>query len=84
MKQFKTTQDFRFFESLIYTPWQYITTYFKTPNVFNTKRKNVSRDGNDKTLYLNPTLIMWEKKYSDMYNGNIWIDDSIVMSSSFK
>ena len=24
-----------------------------------------------------------EKKYSDMYNGNIWIDDSIVISSSF-
>lgn len=40
MKQFKTTQDFDFLESLIYTPCQvHYNAYFKTPNVFNTKEK---------------------------------------------
>lgn len=24
-----------------------------------------------------------EKKYSDMYTGNIWVDDSIVIESNF-
>lgn len=25
-----------------------------------------------------------EKKYADMYNGNVWLDDSLVIESSMK
>lgn len=83
MKQFKTTKDFDFLESLIYTPCQvHYKAYFKTPNVFNTKEKMLAEMGMIRPLS-KPDFDNVEKKYSDMYNGNIWIDDSIVISSSF-
>ena len=83
MKQFKTTQDFDFLESLIYTPCQvHYNAYFKTPNVFNAKEKMLAEMGMIRPLS-KPDFDNVEKKYSDMYNGNIWMDDSIVISSSF-
>lgn len=83
MQEFKTNNDFDFLESLIYTPCSVkYDAYFKTPSIFNSKEKMLAELGMIRPLS-KPDFDNVEKKYSDMYTGNIWIDDSIVIESNF-
>lgn len=83
MQEFKTNSDFDFLESLIYTPCSVkYDAYFKTPSIFNAKEKMLAELGMIRPLS-KPDFDNVEKKYSDMYTGNIWIDDSIVIESNF-
>lgn len=83
MKEFKTNNDFDFLESLIYTPCSVkYDAYFKTPSIFNAKEKMLAELGMIRPLS-KPDFDNVEKKYSDMYTGNIWVDDSIVIESNF-
>lgn len=83
MQEFKTNSDFDFLESLIYTPCSVkYDAYFKTPSIFNSKEKMLAELGMIRPLS-KPDFDNVEKKYSDMYTGNIWIDDSIVIESNF-
>ena len=83
MQEFKTNSDFDFLESLIYTPCSVkYDAYFKTPSIFNSKEKMLAELGIIRPLS-KPDFDNVEKKYSDMYTGNIWVDDSIVIESNF-
>ena len=83
MQEFKTNNDFDFLESLIYTPCSVkYDAYFKTPSIFNSKEKMLAELGMIRPLS-KPDFDNVEKKYSDMYTGNIWVDDSIVIESNF-
>lgn len=83
MQEFKTNSDFDFLESLIYTPCSVkYDAYFKTPSIFNAKEKMLAELGMIRPLS-KPDFDNVEKKYSDMYTGNIWVDDSIVIESNF-
>ena len=83
MQEFKTNSDFNFLESLIYTPCSVkYDAYFKTPSIFNSKEKMLAELGMIRPLS-KPDFDNVEKKYSDMYTGNIWVDDSIVIESNF-
>lgn len=83
MQEFKTNNDFDFLESLIYTPCSVkYDAYFKTPSIFNAKEKMLAELGMIRPLS-KPDFDNVEKKYSDMYTGNIWVDDSIVIESNF-
>ena len=83
MQEFKTNSDFDFLESLIYTPCSVkYDAYFKTPSIFNSKEKMLAELGMIRPLS-KPDFDNVEKKYSDMYPGNIWVDDSIVIESNF-
>lgn len=83
MQEFKTNSDFDFLESLIYTPCSVkYDAYFKTPSIFNSKEKMLAELGMIRPLS-KPDFDNIEKKYSDMYTGNIWVDDSIVIESNF-
>lgn len=55
--------------------------YFKTPSYFNVSDKFISEIG----LHRNAIAPDWDnigKKYCDMYNHNIWLDDSLVVSGT--
>ena len=83
MQEFKTNNDFDFLESLIYTPCSVkYDAYFKTPSIFNSKEKMLAELGMIRPLS-KPDFDNVEKKYSDMYTGNIWVDDYIVIESNF-
>ena len=83
MQEFKTNSDFDFLESIIYTPCSVkYDAYFKTPSIFNSKEKMLAELGMIRPLS-KPDFDNVEKKYSDMYTGNIWVDDSIVIESNF-
>lgn len=69
-------------KELIYTP--IIVSYdvfMKTPNSFNTSDKMLAEFGYIRPL-IKPDFDNIAKKYADMYNGNVWLDDSLVISGT--
>lgn len=82
MKQLITNEDFNYLDSLIYTPCTIkYDAYIKTPKAFNSSEKVLAELGYIRPI-CKPDFDNIEKKYSDMYTGNIWIDDSLVISSN--
>jgi len=79
MKRLLTQSDFDSVQGLIYTPCNIeYTTYFKTPKVFNTTDTFLAELGIIRPI----TKPDWDnlgKKYSDMYNNNVWLDDTLVI-----
>ena len=69
-------------EDLIYQPCdvQY-NVFFKTPSYYNTEQKILAEIGLDRPIN-KPDWDNIGKKYSDMYNGNVWVDDSCVVSGA--
>ena len=69
---------------LIYTPC-YVTyvTFSKTPSSYNTEETYLAELGLMRPL-AKPDFDNIEKKYSDMYNGNIWLDDTLVVEGTIK
>lgn len=69
-------------KELIYTP--IIVSYdvfMKTPNSFNTSDKMLAEFGYIRPL-IKPDFDNIAKKYADMYSGNVWLDDSLVISGT--
>ena len=54
--------------------------FFKTPSSFNTIDTYMAELGIIRPIS-KPDFDNIEKKYSDMYNGNVWLDDSFVIES---
>lgn len=82
MRRLIKEQDLRPLDDLICTPCEIeYTAYFHTPSSFNSTDKFLAEIG-----MVNPiTKPDWDnigKKYSDMYNANIWIDDSLVIKAT--
>lgn len=82
MKQLLTKQDFTDYNKLIYTPC--IVNYkafFKTPSSFNSVEKYLAELG----VYNPISKPDWDnigKKYCDMTNENIWVDDRLVIKGT--
>ena len=57
------------------------TAYFKTPSYYNTEEKFLCEIGLIRQ-YLKPDWDNIGKKYSDMYNANIWLDDNLVVDGA--
>lgn len=68
--------------NLIYTPCIVeFNMYLKTPASFNTSDVFLAEMGLIRPL-VKPDWDNLGKKYSDMYNSNIWLDDSLVVSGT--
>ena len=72
--------DLDYINSLIMTPCDIeYNVYFPTPSYFNTVDTFLAEIG----LHMDTMKPDWDnigKKYSDMYNHNMWLDDSLVVS----
>jgi len=56
--------------------------YFKTPNQFNVTDKFLAEIGLIRPIISKPDWDNIGKKYSDMYNHNIWLDDALVVDGT--
>lgn len=56
--------------------------YFKTPNAFNVTDKFLAETGIIRPVISKPDWDNIGKKYCDMYNHNVWLDDSLVIEGS--
>lgn len=82
MKRLITEEDMIQLNNLICTPCNVdYTAFFKTPSYFNVTEVYLAEMGCIRPIN-KPDFDNIEKKYSDMYNGNVWIDDSLVVDSS--
>ena len=79
MSKLLSTDELYHLDSIIYTPCDVeYTTFFSTPSYFSKIDKVLAEIG----LIRPTTKPDWDnigKKYSDMYNGNVWIDDANVI-----
>ena len=71
-------------QNLIYTPcFVEYTTYHKTPSSYSIEDKYLAEIGMYRPIG-KPDFDNIEKKYADMYNGNIWLDDMLVVSAKIE
>lgn len=69
-------------KDLIYTPCMVVLdAYIKTPNVFNQKETILAEMGDIRPVS-KPDWDNIGKKYSDMMNGNVWVDDAYTISGT--
>ena len=77
-----SNEDIAQFNQLIYTPCSIeFNAYFQTPKVFNSTDTYLAELGCIRPI-CKPDFDNIEKKYADMYNGNVWLDDSLVIDGS--
>lgn len=68
--------------NLIYTPCIVVyDAYIKTPSYYNTTDTFLSEIGLHRPIN-KPDWDNIGKKYSDMFNSNVWIDDTLVISGT--
>ena len=79
MRKLMSSDEVYALKSIIYTPCDVeYRTYFKTPSYFSKNDKILAEIGLIRPI----TKPDWDnigKKYSDMYNSNVWIDDANVI-----
>lgn len=82
MKRLITQDEFTWLDHVIYTPCivRY-TTFFKTPSYFNAVDTYLAELGVHNPLS-KPDWDNIGKKYSDMSNSNLWLDDRLVISGT--
>ena len=69
-------------DHLICTPCDVeYNTFSKTPSSYNTINTFLSEVGIIRPIS-KPDFDNMEKKYADMYNGNVWIDDALVQDAA--
>lgn len=82
MKRLLTKDEFKEFTKLIYTPCiVYYKAFFKTPSSFNSVEKYLAELG----VYTPISKPDWDnigKKYCDMTNENLWVDDRLVIEGT--
>ena len=78
-----TNQELDIFDGLINTPCilEY-NAYLKTPSNFNIIDIFLSEIGLKRPNIIKPDWDNIGKKYCDMYNHNIWLDDSMVITGT--
>ena len=82
LQRLLSNEDFAQFNQLIYTPCSIeFNAYFQTPKVFNSTDTYLAELGCIRPI-CKPDFDNIEKKYADMYNGNVWLDDSLVIDGS--
>lgn len=84
MKQMMTNEEFDELDELLCYPcFIEYDAYIKTPNSFNSTDTYLAEMGLIRPL-CKPDFDNIAKKYSDMYNGNVWIDDTLVIEGTVK
>lgn len=84
MERLLSEQDLMTVNKLIYTPSIVTyTTFFKTPSYYNSVDTFLAEIGLNRHM-VKPDWDNLGKKYSDMSNSNIWIDDNIVIEGTVK
>lgn len=82
MKRLMSQEDFNALDSMICTPCTIdIFMFFKTPSCYNREDTILAEIG----LHRPITKPDWDnggKKYSDMFNANVWLDDTLVIDGS--
>lgn len=82
MKRLINHDDFNALDSMICTPCIIdIYMFFKTPSYYNREDTILAEIG----LHRPITKPDWDnggKKYSDMFNANVWLDDTLVIDGS--
>ncbi len=82
MKRLMTQEDFHALDQMICTPCNIdISTFHKTPSYYNKEDTILAEIGIIRPPY-KPDWDNLEKKYSDMFNGNVWLDDAFVVDGS--
>ena len=82
MRQLITSGELNEFQELLYTPCRVeYSAYVKTPSNFNTTQIFLAEIGLERPIN-KPDWDNIGKKYSDMMNGNIWLDDTLVIDGS--
>lgn len=84
MKRLMSENDFYGIEQLIYTPCDVmIDMFFRTPSSYNRIDTILSEIGLIRPI----TKPDWDnggKKYSDMFNANVWLDDKLVIDGTVR
>ena len=82
MKRQIDDNDLMKLDHLICTPCDVeYNTFSKTPSSYNTINTFLSEVGIIRPIS-KPDFDNMEKKYADMYNGNVWIDDALVQDAA--
>ena len=82
MKRLIDDNDLMKLDHLICTPCDVeYNTFSKTPSSYNTINAFLSEVGIIRPIS-KPDFDNMEKKYADMYNGNVWIDDALVQDAA--
>ena len=82
MKRLMEREDFNALDSMICTPCSIdICAYFKTPSYFNKNETILAEIGLERPIS-KPDWDNLGKKYSDMFNANVWLDDTLVIDGS--
>ena len=82
MKRLIDDNDLMKLDHLICTPCDVeYNTFSKTPSSYNTITTFLSEVGIIRPVS-KPDFDNMEKKYADMYNGNVWIDDALVQDAA--
>ena len=70
-------------DQFIYTPCQATyNAYIKTPSYYNINSVFLAEIGLDRPGLHKPDWDNIGKKYCDMYNSNVWLDDTLVVDGS--
>lgn len=79
MNRLMTQDDFMGIQQLLYTPCDIeYCAYLKTPSTFNAQDIFLSEIGLIRPI-VKPDWDNIGKKYSDMFNNNVWLDDTLVI-----
>ena len=82
MKRLMDQEEFDALDSIICTPCNIeINTFFKTPSYYNKEYTILAEIGAQRPIY-KPDWDNIGKKYSDMFNENVWLDDTLVVDGS--
>ena len=82
MHRLVSQEDFNALDKLICTPCTVdIYTFMKTPSYYNKTDTILAEIGMDRPIY-KPDWDNLGKKYSDMFNANVWLDDTLVVDGS--
>ena len=82
MKRLIEKEEFDTLDSMICTPCIIdIYAYFKTPSYFNKSQTILAEMGLERPIF-KPDWDNLGKKYSDMFNANVWLDDTLVIDGS--
>ena len=81
MNRLVNSSDIIQLDQLLCTPvYAEFIAYFPTPKSYSNERKFLAEIGLDRPL-TKPDFDNIEKKYADMFNGTIWLDDIFVVDS---
>ena len=82
MKRLVSEQDFFGLDQIICTPCNVdINAYLRTPSYYSRQDQILCEIGAIRPL-TKPDWDNIEKKYSDMFNKNVWLDDSLVIDGA--